>query len=93
MALAALRLFEHRGLVIWLPTYCSVHNPIKIVTSRIKPVPTISRITLLVSWYSLNVPRPTRTCPIMKTAFTFRKTYDALLNAFILAQIFVGLVY
>ncbi len=28
-ALAALSLFEHRVMVIWLPTYCSVLNPIE----------------------------------------------------------------
>jgi len=28
-ALAALSLFEHRSLVIWLPTYCSDLNPIE----------------------------------------------------------------
>jgi transposase len=28
-ALAALSLFEHRVLVIWLPTYCSDLNPIE----------------------------------------------------------------
>jgi hypothetical protein len=28
-ALAALSLFEHRGLMIWLPTYCSDLNPIE----------------------------------------------------------------
>jgi hypothetical protein len=28
-SLAALRLFEHRILVIWLLTYCSESNPIK----------------------------------------------------------------
>ena len=28
-ALAALSLFEHRAMVIWLPPYCSDHNPIE----------------------------------------------------------------
>jgi len=30
-ALAALSLFEHRVMVIWLPTYCSDLNPIEVV--------------------------------------------------------------